>query len=79
LAAEVRRILAWNHRGLVAVTRTYGTIGGASADGGPFENLLLSVFLTAGDCITHYDTFDVTDTDRALAHFTERSGEAHPS
>jgi ketosteroid isomerase-like protein len=71
LAAEMPRVLAWNRHGLVAVTRTFGTV----PDGGPFENVFVSTVLTDGDCIQRYEVFDVADADRALARFAELSGE----
>ena len=71
LAADVRRVLAWNRHGLVVELGSYGMVEG----GGPFENLFLAVFMTAGDRIRSNSPFDLTDTDRALARFAELSEE----
>lgn len=78
LAGEVRRVLAWNHHGLVVELRTYGALwgaDGASESSGPFENALICVFMTTGDRIRSSHSFDRTDTDRALARFAELSAE----
>ena len=71
LAAEVRRILAWNRHGLVVELRTYGIVDG----GGPFENVFLCIFMTAGDGLRSSTPFDLTEADRALACFTALSHE----
>jgi hypothetical protein len=75
LAPDVRRetfrILAWNRHGRVALSRRCGTV----PDGGPFENVVVGVFLTAGDHIQRYETFDVGDADHALARFAEACAE----
>jgi hypothetical protein len=78
LAAEVRRVLAWNRHGLLVELRTYGAGWGADGTkdgGGPFENVFLCVFMTRGDCIRSGDPFDLTDADRALTRFAELSSE----
>jgi ketosteroid isomerase-like protein len=64
--AEVVRILTWNGRGRVQLTRMFGT-----RDGGPFENLYAHVILTDGDRIARFEYFDVADADGALARFAE--------
>ena len=66
LAAEVVRILTWNGLGRVQLARQFGT-----RDGGPFENVFVTVILTDGDRIQRYEIFDVADADRALARFEE--------
>lgn len=66
---ESVQILAWNRHGAVSVLVARGTR--TSAGGGPFENSAICVMLTDGERITHYEAFDVTDTDRALARFAE--------
>jgi hypothetical protein len=39
--------------------------------GGPFESVMLSVLVTAGDRIRHLEVFDVADAERAVARFEE--------
>jgi len=70
LATDVIRVLAWNRHGLVVATRLFGTV----PDGGPFENVLITVALTEGDRVRRYEIVDVGDPDRALARFAELSG-----
>ena len=76
LAGDVRmepfRILAWNGRGRVSVTRMHGT-----RDGGAFENLLVTLALTRGDRIERFELFDPADAERALARFAELSEASH--
>jgi hypothetical protein len=40
-------------------------------DAGPFEVLFLAIIVTAGHRLRHLESFDVGDTDRALARFAE--------
>jgi ketosteroid isomerase-like protein len=65
---EVTRILTWNGRGRVHLTRMFGT-----RDGGPFESPIMNVILTGGDRIERFEFFDVADADQALARFEELS------
>ena len=79
LAGEVRRVLAWNRHGLVVELRTGGAMGGADGakDGVvPFENVILSVFMTCGEVIRSSTPFDLIDADRALAWFAEQTSTA---
>jgi hypothetical protein len=65
--AEAFRILAWNRHGRVHLMRVFGTL----REGGPFENVFVTVFLTEGDRIQRQEFFDLADADRALARFEE--------
>jgi ketosteroid isomerase-like protein len=64
---ETIRIVTWNHRGRVDVTRQFGT----TRDGGPFETVFARVFLTADAHIQRYEIFAVADTETAVARFAE--------
>jgi hypothetical protein len=66
--AEAVRILAWNRHGRVGVGRMSGTMPDG---GGPFEALLVTVFVTDGDRIQHFELFDAAEFDRALTRFAE--------
>lgn len=39
--------------------------------GGPFENIIVGVAVTAGNRLQRYEFFDVGDADQALARFEE--------
>jgi SnoaL-like domain len=67
VGGETIRIVTWNHRGRVDVFRQFGT----TLDGGPFEHLLVRVFVTDGPHVTRCELFEVGDEDRALARFAE--------
>jgi len=71
-AVEWSRMLAWNRHGFVALTRTFGTV----PDGGPFENVFISVRLMAGNLTQRFEFFDLAHADRALACFEEFSASA---
>jgi hypothetical protein len=47
--------------------RVFGTV----REGGPFENVLVRVIVTAGDHIQRIEFFDIGDADQALARFDE--------
>jgi len=82
LAGEVRRVLAWNRRGLVVELRTYGAMWGADGatdGGGPFENVFLSVFMTSVDDVRSSTLFDLTDADSALAWFAGQTSTESPT
>jgi hypothetical protein len=72
LRTETPQILCWNRQGCLAVMHQYGTV----PDGGPFENVFLRMIVADGDRVRHFETFDVTDADRALARFEELRAEA---
>ena len=67
LHLEVVRFLAWDRHGAVPVARFFGTFPG----GGPFEHLIVSVFLLEGGRIRIMEDFDLDDADRAVARFEE--------
>jgi len=67
LTAEGVHVLAWNAHGLVIAVRTSGTV----PDGGPFENLFLTLAVIADDRIEVFETFELDDEERALARFAE--------
>jgi ketosteroid isomerase-like protein len=71
LRTETHQLLGWNRHGCVAVMHQYGTV----PDGGPFENVFLRMIVAAGDRVRHFETFDVTDADQALARFEELRAE----
>jgi hypothetical protein len=64
---ESSQIVAWNQRGRVDVIRQFGV----TLDGGPFEQILVRVFLSDGARIQHCELFDVAETEAALARFSE--------
>lgn len=72
LTAEVFRVFAWNRHGFAAMTRQRGTV----PDGGPFENVFVTVYLTAGDHILRCEAFNLADTEWAVARFEELCGAA---
>ncbi len=67
---EILRIFAWNQFGRVHLARQFGT-----REGGPFETVFVSVFLTAGDRIQRYEIYDLDAADTALARFAELCGD----
>jgi len=71
MRTEGRHLLGWNPHGGVMVMQQNGTV----PDGGPFENLFLRVIVADGDRVQHFETFDVTDADQALARFDELCAE----
>jgi ketosteroid isomerase-like protein len=68
MAGEASQTLAWNRHGLVVANRIVGTVPNG---GGPFENVFVTVVLTAGNHIAHFEVFPITDAERALARFAE--------
>jgi class 3 adenylate cyclase/ketosteroid isomerase-like protein len=64
------RLLAWNERGRVNMTRAFGH----GQEDAAFENLSLAVILIEGERIRSYEAFDLEDVDRALARFEELCG-----
>ncbi len=69
---EPPRLLAWNRHGRVMVLRE---VGSALHGGGPFERVHVSVWLTDGDRVDHWEAFDVDAADAALARFAELCAE----
>jgi hypothetical protein len=70
LDSESLRTLTWSRHGRVSMSRQFGT-----RDGGPFESLLINVFLTDGDRVQRNEFFDVDAADAALARFAELCAE----
>jgi ketosteroid isomerase-like protein len=70
VTVECMRILTWNDRGRVDVTRQFGT----TRDGGPFETVVVRVLVTDGAHLRRNEVFDVADTEPALARFAELCG-----
>ena len=53
--------------GLVGVVRFFGTL----ADGGAFENVMLTLNIVERGCITRSESFEIDDVDAALARLAE--------
>lgn len=62
-------MIAWNRHGLLTLGRVHGTLEG----GGPFENLLASIFLANGERILRVEFFPADEADDAVARFAELS------
>ncbi len=65
--SEVMQVLAWNSRGYLLSLRFHGTLQG----GGPFENVLLSIFVASGGKLTHVEPYPIDAQAEALARFEE--------
>jgi hypothetical protein len=64
---EPVRVLAWNRHGFVVSMRTHGNL----RDGGPFENVFLSIQLASGGKLVRVEPHPIDAEAEALARFEE--------
>ncbi len=64
---EPRVVLALERHGIVAVTRTFGTL----SEGGPFERYLVQVVTVARGRLARIEQFELDQVDAALARLAE--------
>jgi hypothetical protein len=77
---EELQTLAWNEHGRVVAIRMCGTMPDG---GGPFERLVVAVFLIDGGQLLRAEDFEIDDAMRGVVRFEElcaqRSGEVEDS
>jgi hypothetical protein len=71
---EPRFVLALEHHGAVAVSRTFGTL----PEGGDFEICGIVLATVERGLVTRIEMFELEGVDAALARFAELRATGHP-